>query len=233
MIEFFSPRAWVIAGTVGLLAAATQPASAVTFGIAGLSDPVNNTATVDFDYDASAGKITVGITNTADGDDPRITGFAFNVPDSVTGVSSFMADGTENDGAWSSLFASDDVDTPMNLGFFDLAGRSNDNGNSGINGGSPNAGIDNGETATFMFVLSGEILGSLTADSFLSLLSAPGNGQSSLYSFAVRFQRTGEDGEGSDVGVPGDTSEVPIPASLPLFLAALGGIGLLARRRKV
>ena len=48
----------------------------------------------------------------------------------------------------------------------------------------------------------------------------------------LRFQAVGTDGEFSDKLISGTVSQIPVPAALPLFLSALGGLGWLAWRRR-
>lgn len=53
---------------------------------------------------------------------------------------------------------------------------------------------------------------------------------------SLTFHITGQDGPydtGLDAFTLSDVSRVPVPAALPLLLAALGGLGFAARRRKV
>lgn len=218
------------------LAASPDRGEAVSFDVVGVSDS-RNTATVDFVYDG-VNTLSIAITNTATGStDPRITGFAFNAPVAVTGFSAFSASGTQNDGDWSAVFDPNGIRTPGNNGFFDIGGVTQ---GSDITGGSPNSGIalpaiaGNG-TGTFIFTLTGDAgaLDLLDETSFLSLLSSPKNNQSDTWPFAVRFQQLDIAG-GSDIafGGPDGVTPVPLPAAAWLLIAALGGMGLMGRRRK-
>ncbi len=222
------------------LAAAPDRGEAVSFDVVGVSDS-RNTATVDFVYDGT-NKLTIAIVNTATGStDPRITGFAFNAPDAVTGIvaGSFSASGTQNDGDWSAVFDPNGIKTPGNNGFFDIGGVTQGND---ITGGSPNSGIAlpamaGSGTGTFVFTLDGDAtaLGLLDEGSFLSLLSAPKNGQSGARPFAVRFQQLDIAG-GSDIafGGPngGGVTPVPLPAAAWLLIASFAGMGAMSLRRK-
>ena len=164
-------------------------AGPLTFDLVGVNDSTLS-AHVVFAYDPS-GKIEIDITNTSSGPapDPRFTAFAFNVPAGVTGVSSFSGPA-----GWDDSFDPNDINTPGQFGFFDLAGITGPN----FNGGSPNDGIPVGFTFHFEFFLLGTGLNLLDETSFLSLLSFDPNGNpdEDEQFFIGRFQRTGIDGEG-------------------------------------
>jgi len=76
----------------------------------------------------------------------------------------------------------------------------------------------------------------LTENLFLSILTDAKDSNPAA-AFAVRFQRTGLDGEGSDtaLGGPdlqGNIPPVPLPAAMPLFGAGLAIMGFIGWRRK-
>jgi len=195
----------------------------VIFDVAGISDPTLM-STVEFSYSPGTGIIDIAIHNTSlvpPNSDPRVTSFAFNVPDNVTGLSAFTGPAD-----WAGWFDRDNMNTPNQLGLFDLAGLTGAN----FNGGSPNDGIPASSTFDFQFVLSGSNLGLLTEASFLGLPSAEeaGGGTAPQY-FAVRFQRTGPNGDRSDVGIP---TSVPEPSTLVSLGVALAGVAWLRRRSK-
>jgi len=187
--------------------------AATTFDLFGVNYPDQVAASVNFAYNSGSGQIDLSLTNNSDYD-ARLTGFAFNVPDSVTGVSSFTGPS-----GWAESFDPDNISTPGQFGKFDLAGLTGPN----LNGGDPNDGIPPASTFNFTFVLAGAGLDGLNENSFLGLLSDPGKNDD-LQSFIARFQRVGPDGEGSDVAV------VPIPATLLLFGSGLTGLLLIRRR---
>ena len=201
--------------TLGLVGISTT-AWATIIGLTGVNDP-NNKAEVDFLYNAGTGTIDISIQNTSPLYDPRLTAFAFNVPDDVTGVTAFTGPS-----GWGFMFSKNSINTPAQFGFFDIAAVTGPN----FNGGNPNDGIPISTTFAFRFDLAGSNLDLLTADSFLNELSydPPGNPNESSQPFLGRFQRTGADGEGSDVAA------VPEPATM--LLLGSGLIGLAAAGRK-
>lgn len=78
-----------------------------------------------------------------------------------------------------------------------------------------------GDTAVFAILGTGLLAGAFSAVS--ALMGGPESG--GLLA-AAHVQSIGIDGEDS-----GWVAAIPIPAALPLFLAALAGLGLVARRR--
>lgn len=198
-------------------------AQAVTFNVAGVNNPLN-TALVDFIYDG-IDKLTIEIKNTStSGPDPRITGFVFNAPSAVSGISLFSASGTADDSDWDDSFDRDKINTPGSFGEFDIAGITGPN----LNGGTPNSGIVKNTAATFMFSLLGTGLDLLDEGSFLNLFSS-GKGNFIQQAFGIRFQRTDLDKQGSDIGF---VTTVPLPAALPLMGAGFAVLGFVGWRRK-
>lgn len=221
----------MIRSTLSVLAfsllAVPAMAAPMTFNVGGVED-WNNQAVVKFTYDASMSKVLLDIKNTSPLYDPRITAFAFNVPTNVTGVQSFS--GPTH---WSSLFNPNQINTPGQFGFFDVAGVTGNN----FVGGNPNFGIPRNSTFHFELVLKGKGLDTLTEQSFLGLLShdPQGNPVEDTQFFALKFQRTGPRGRDSDVGIPylPERPTVPEPATLFLLGSAASVLGLRARRKQL
>jgi hypothetical protein len=202
-------KRWIVAVilTVFLAPALSAKSWAETFDLIGVEDPINLVATVNlaYAYDAISGigKINISITNNSlpdAGSDPRLTAFAFNLPDGVN-VLGFSS----NPIAWNLLAKSNAIDTPGLFGFYDVAAITGPN----FNGGNPEyLGIMRGETFFFEFLVTGPDLDKLDATSFRALrsYSRPRPAEYVQY-FIGRFQRTGEFGEGSDVAIPEPTED--------------------------
>lgn len=208
---------------IGLAAPKPVSADPLLLALQGVNDPTLS-AGVLLTYDPVLGQLSLSISNTSDNYDPRLTGFAFNLPTAITGVASF----TSTPAGWNYTLDRDDVDTPGQFGLYDLAGQTGAN----FNGGSPNLGIPIGSTFGFIFTFTGNNLGSLTEQSFVNLLSfdPAGNPNESEQTFIARFQRVGLDGGGSDVAIPTGVQQVPEPSTL--LLGGLGLLGLATRSRK-
>jgi hypothetical protein len=207
---------------VAIAAPKTASAAPILLNLQGVSDPTLR-AEVVLAYDPLLGQLSLDIMNTSANYDPRLTGFAFNLPSAISGIGSF----TSTPAGWTYTYDRNDVNTPGNFGLYDAAGLTGPN----FNGGSPNLGIPIGSTFSFLFRFTGSGLGSLNELSFVNLLSydAPGGPNESEQTFIARFQRVGPTGSGSDVAIPRSISQVPEPGTL--LLGGLGFLGVALRRK--
>jgi hypothetical protein len=78
---------------------------------------------------------------------------------------------------------------------------------------------------------SGATIGNPATGSFTLDYAGSGMTQLTLDNFAVRYQSTGVQGEGSGVGEP-ITPAIPEPSTWAMLLFGFGGIGFAMRRRK-
>ena len=204
-----------------LAAGIATPASAdpLLLTLRGVADPSLG-ADVLLTYNAQLGELSLRVTNTSANEDPRLTGFAFNLPTSITGVSSFSS----TPAGWAYDFDRDDINTPGQFGLYDTAALTGPN----LNGGSPNLGIPIGSTFLFSFRFTGANLGDLSEQSFLNQLSTGGSNESPQ-SFLARFQQVA--GGGGDVAIPTGVRQVPEPSVLLLTGLGLLGLGAQLRRR--
>jgi hypothetical protein len=192
------------------------PAGATTVYLYGVNYPSDISATVEFNYvndNPTTGHIDLDVSNTSS-ITSSLTGFAFNSPSAVTGASPISSP----DG-WSVVFNPNDINSPGNFGYFDIADITGPN----LPGGKPANGIWDGDSASFIIGLTGTGMGGLNDMSFLSLLSDLNNSGTAV-NFIARFQAL--PGGGSDVAV------VPIPPTVLLMGSGLLGLGLLGWRRR-
>jgi hypothetical protein len=149
-------------------------------------------ASVTFVYDSTSGKIDITLANTTTlSPDWRITGFAFNLPTAITGSTALTGPT-----GFRKVYDKDDINTPGQYGFFDLAALTG----TDFEFGNVNNGVRKGQSALFSFQLSGAF-GNLDEAKFLSQLST-GEWQKRNTYFAVRFQQVGGGILGKDMGIP-------------------------------
>jgi hypothetical protein len=191
-----------------MLASAAQAATLINFEGTTNGSMATGTGSITLSGDTLTGSLT----NTSPYD-ARIMGFGFDIgPGNLDGYTGSATMGF--------LFSDDDFGTVPQYGgaTIDFGAAVNCDGTTTNNdcslngGGSPNNGLDFGETVNF--TVTGDF-GSLTEEEIAAALF-------------VRFQRVGPNGQLSDVGVPTNNTPVPEPASMILFGT---GLAYLARRR--
>jgi len=204
---------------LGLLAtAASAFALPVTFDVVGLNDHTLQ-AQVTADYNPLTATASFSILNTT-ATHGKITGFAFSLPADGAGYSIAGASSSNtNFHLLNSLggIIPDSIDSPQLAGNLDVGMGT---GPLFTGGGNPNQGILIGQTATFNLIFSGAGVGGWSTSTILAALA-----QETDPLFAVRFQATGNCGNGSDVATP-----TPIPPGV--WLLGSGILGLLGFKRR-
>lgn len=207
---------------VGLLATAAS-AFAFTFEVAGINDQTLR-AQVGVDYNPLTHIANFNILNTT-ATQGKITGFAFNLPQDGIGAgilgASVLASSNPSFQLYNlGLVLPNSIHAPQLPTFFDMGMGT---GNNGLftGGGSPANGILEGQMATFSLLFSGPGVGNWDMAGILAALA-----QEQGTPFALRFQGTGLNGDGSDVATP-----TPIPGAVWLLGSGLLGLLGLKRRR--
>jgi hypothetical protein len=170
---------------------------------------------------ASTAKLVVNLLNSnASNAGGKLTAFAFNNPgNKISGVSLSSSLGTMSGLLGGASYNNTVSGSPF--GNLDIGATT---GSGWIGGGSPNGGIQRGNSATFTFNLTGSSLNTLTTNSFINELNSSGQ------FFAVRFR--GFDNGGSDK-VAGKLAAIPEPAFYQMSgLLLMGGTGLFLRNRR-
>jgi len=226
-----------------------------TFNVTGVSNGVvsrftiwinadNNTLVVDID---NARPLTNGL-NTKVG---TITGFGFNTPFNVNGVSSVLTQvqwDVVNSGhtGLPTVFPVTQAGKDANDDFWNerdpYSLNPNFSNDFGVEAGNPGRGIEYGEKATFVFAFTQDI----TVTNFVGFFDNNAT-TTNKYDFTVRWQEVGKKSdyglhgdncvEDSDKGgwdgIPfsdGDLPPVPEPSTYG-FMGAAALLGLVARRR--
>ena len=209
-----------------VITGATATVRAETITIAGVDSGQFSTATVVCEFNSQTNTFTFTITNTSAitqaGSTSTITGIGFDLPPggnaSASGLNGFTGSQAPS---LSSNFTFSDADLGnvphgLNTAVLDFGFITGNSGN--FSGGSVNDGLLPGESASF--TVSGAAFAGFTEEQICNAIF-------------VRFQNVPTEGGsgGSDVGVPGDTPEIPEPSSILLLGSALVGLGGYARRR--
>ena len=186
-----------------MMMALSSVAHADTITVVGNANGALATANVNCSFNAQTNTFTFTITNTSPFD-ARITAVGFDIlPGNVNGFSAANVGAfTFSDANLGNVAQFNSAD--LDFGF--LTG-------SNFNGGSPNDGLDFGQSLTF--TVSGAAFSGLTEEAICNAIF-------------VRFQRVGANGQGSDVG----TANTPTPEPLTMMLFGTGLAGVAARARR-
>jgi hypothetical protein len=223
----------LLAGVVALGASLAAPASAAPVAIGGATGEEGlGIFSGTLSYSASSNTsatLTVFLANTSPADNGGfLTAFVLNNPgDLITGITFSDAAGG---GTFSLLGLTNNGISGSPYGDFDFGAST---GDAFLGGGSPNTGLQVGDTDTLTFNLTGTSLQSLSESAFINALSANAQG-GGAEDFVARFR--GFENGGSDkvpnTGGPGPSpGPIPEPASLALFGAGLLGLGFVRRRK--
>ena len=194
-----------------LILLSSVAAKADTVQIVGNNTPSLATATITCSFNAQTNTFTFTIVNTSQFD-ARITGIGFDLPPggnaSPSGLNGFTGNVTFQPAGVGFAFTDAGLgnvpqfdDAVLDFGFITGANFAGGDPNDGLP-----PGIDPGDEATF--VISGAGFAGMTEEQICN----------AVY---VRFQQVGPDGEGSDVGTPGEVTHTPEPASLLLLSSGL------------
>ncbi len=204
--------------------------SAAPVAIQGSGSYGSFAGSLNYSTNLGLGLLTVSLTNTSStANGGYITAFALNNPSNqISSVTLLTGSGLEdvlpNPPWWSPDFFSIDVNNGVAASPYAPFDFGAALGGSWLGGGSPNAGIAAGQTASFGFVFTGTNLNSLSSQSFVNALNEPGG-----EFLAVRFRGFNN---GASDKVTGDVSAVPEPAHFAFLLVAGLGSALAMRKRR-
>lgn len=203
-----------------VLSGVATTARADTINIVGVNSGQASTATIVCSFNAQTNTFTFTITNTSaitsPGSTSTITSIGYDLPPrgnaSASGLNGFTG---SQAASLSSTFDFSDADlgnvpAGFNNVVLDFGFTTGPSGN--FNGGSPNLGLEPGESASF----------TVTGAAFAGFTEAQ-----ICNAVFVRFQNVPR--VGSDVGVP--NTQLPEPSSIMLLGSALIGLGGYARRK--
>jgi len=228
MSKFFKKSLVRLAAAAGLFLGVAAPMQAgITTTSFESTDALENTG-VTFDgtvkYDDVLKLLTIDLRNTS-GFQSVITGFYFNIAGNA--IATYNVVDAPTVGVNEGSFAAATSLAPF--GTFDSGVTLQNLSQQQVRG------IDEGETGTFTFNLSGADAGTLTSIDFLTDTNSGGG---LTGAFAVRYQSVGLNAELSDkvfgaaIGGGGQPPVVPLPPAAWMGLVTMGMIGLRQLRQR-